>query len=819
MIGAIGVFHSVPADDLPASTRALNLDRCVLSGIFQRLITTWDHADILALNPGFSPPAGQPIKVVARENGSSSTTLAAKYLSDAKTDTKCRDNARTNAAYEWKIGTGSGGPGTCSTTSGSTRKCPDWSYTAPAASGSVVYAQGSGGVSGYLAANPYAIAYIDSGHGHAVGASEVKVSAADGTFISSKEADIPAAAAAAITAAASVSASPLNPANAAAPNTTVDAFKRSWDAVTLMNQGGGSFPICTFSYMYIDTDPNYLKDASGALLKAFAQFILSEEGQRMPAEFGFYPLPVGTGTLASPESTSLLKKARDAVDGLAPGGSPTAWTFESESSTRKGEGQGDYVFSGKRTAYADYERAKIVTDVASIKTQILDLQYNEVVQLHGSGTTNPQKVFWKVMDILEERARVPMSMSYRAVGSSTGQCEFIGSCSSGTIMNSPAYAPWNHFGSGDIPFSSADWTLLTNTNSKPFIHVPFQLGTISFFHSVPSSYGEIKLDACTLAKIFKTDINTWDHADIKAANPGFNPPAGAAIKVAHRTHGSSSTKLSTQYLNLACSSAWTLGTGSTITWPASTHAVEGSGGMTTYLQSNQFAIGYLDSGHGIAAGLSEVELKNAAGRYLKSSQADVAGVTAYVTLPSSAQADWSAVSLMNKPGALTWPITTFSYLYVRKDLTSMGRSGAAVKAFAQFLLSDEGQAMLPEFGFYGVSSAVKALANAGLASVKLASTAPAFIFESEATTRKGVGQQYYTLSGKRKTYAEIERATFRAELNAMVVKFNALKAQHDALAATMTTTYKYENTTTVYVGNPNKVRSPYTGPHTTASAW
>ena len=119
----------------------------------------------------------------------------------------------------------------------------------------------------------------------------------------------------------------------------------------------------------------------------------------------------------------------------------------------------------------------------------------------------------------------------------------------------------------------------------------------------------------------------------------------------------------------------------------------------------------------------------------------------------------------------------------------------------------------------GSWSGQRSNANAGLASVKLASTAPAFIFESEATTRKGVGQQYYTLSGKRKTYAEIERATFRAELNAMVVKFNALKAQHDALAATMTTTYKYENTTTVYVGNPNKVRSPYTGPHTTALAW
>ena len=38
------------------------------------------------------------------------------------------------------------------------------------------------------------------------------------------------------------------------------------------------------------------------------------------------------------------------------------------------------------------------------------------LELHGSGTTNPSKFFWKVMDILEERTSTPVTMTYRAVG-------------------------------------------------------------------------------------------------------------------------------------------------------------------------------------------------------------------------------------------------------------------------------------------------------------------------------------------------------------------------------------------------------------------
>ena len=78
------------------------------------------------------------------------------------------------------------------------------------------------------------------------------------------------------------------------------------------------------------------------------------------------------------------------------------------------------------------------------------------IEMHGSGTTNPSKFFWKVMDVLEERARTPVRMTYRAVGSGTGQTEFKEDVSD--------------FGSGDIPLNKPI------TRDSANVQVPFQSG-------------------------------------------------------------------------------------------------------------------------------------------------------------------------------------------------------------------------------------------------------------------------------------------------------------------------------------------------------
>eukprot|EP00965_Chrysotila_dentata_P083545 2756188-Pleurochrysis_carterae.AAC.1 len=101
------------------------------------------------------------------------------------------------------------------------------------------------------------------------------------------------------------------------------------------------------------------------------------------------------------------------------------------------------------------------------------------------------------------------------------------------------------------------------------LHIPFALGAIGVWHSVPATElgaaGTLELDACLLAKIFSGQITTWGDPQIKALNPDL--VSTAPIKVAHRKLGSSSTAGFTEYLLLKCPGSWTLGSGSTINWP------------------------------------------------------------------------------------------------------------------------------------------------------------------------------------------------------------------------------------------------------------
>lgn len=135
-------------------------------------------------------------------------------------------------------------------------------------------------------------------------------------------------------------------------------------------------------------------------------------------------------------------------------------------------------------------------------------------------------------------------MTYRAIGSSNGQREFTGL--------SPDFTAFTHFGSGDIPMSQSRYDSIQSVG-RQFIHVPFLVGAISYFHSYPlPSGGQLALSACTLARIFQRNITMWNDAAIVAENPGVSL-AAQPITVLVRSDGSSSTSLSSSYLNLVSS--------------------------------------------------------------------------------------------------------------------------------------------------------------------------------------------------------------------------------------------------------------------------
>ena len=176
-------------------------------------------------------------------------------------------------------------------------------------------------------------------------------------------------------------------------------------------------------------------------------------------------------------------------------------------------------------------------------------------------------------------------------------------------------------------------------------------GSLALVSAAEELGGEpLHLTACLLAKIFSRQITHWNHPEIRAVNKKLT--ATSEIKVVHRVKGSSSTAGFTAYMLATCPLDWTLGTGSTITWPAGTFEGEGSDGMSTFIEENEGAIGYIDAGHGHEHGLSEVALRNKDGVYLTTKTADI-GAAATVALtqggliPTDPSADWSSVNLYN----------------------------------------------------------------------------------------------------------------------------------------------------------------------------
>lgn len=177
-----------------------------------------------------------------------------------------------------------------------------------------------------------------------------------------------------------------------------------------------------------------------------------------------------------------------------------------------------------------------------------------IPSIHGSGTTNPSKCIWHIMSLFEERSRVATRLTYRAVGSSTGQAEFLGANNIEAIEDVDHHVPHNDFGAGDIPIKKDDYNHLRDNGNSGVAHLPFAMSSVSWFHNIPNvpdGEGGIKLDACLLARIFSGKISSWDSPEILEENGHLKDVLKGDIYVSRRVKGSSSTKSITQ-VRLCC---------------------------------------------------------------------------------------------------------------------------------------------------------------------------------------------------------------------------------------------------------------------------
>lgn len=368
-------------------------------------------------------------------------------------------------------------------------------------------------------------------------------------------------------------------------------------------------------------------------------------------------------------------------------------------------------------------------------------------------------------------------MTYRAVGSSTGQAEFLGV--NNTDPNSADddgqdFIHWPHtdFGAGDIPISKSKWEALnkspTGASSLKMVHLPFALSSVSFFYNL-NGVGEIDLDGCLLAKIFKREITMWNDPEILATNPTL-VDENVEITVCRRTYGSSSTKSITKFLNIQCPREWDDSMVSSMLgnkWHPETEAVEGSGGMADCISTTNGAIGYLESGHGWSESLQEISLKNKEDQYVTSKYAfDNGGIASAAedpVLPVTATADWGHVEFINMGGRKTFPIVLMSYVYVRTDIAEFMQDvheRGLLRLFLESLYMDEYIGVCKKLAFSPVPRSILETAKDGIeqeikwqfppkSATDLTLTNP---WEFEIGTRKLEGTGNYMISSKRKSY-------------------------------------------------------------------
>ncbi|GAX78316.1 hypothetical protein CEUSTIGMA_g5758.t1 [Chlamydomonas eustigma] len=76
-LAKVSIWHSLPTSTYSGN---INMTACILASIYTGAITTWDNAQITAINPNLHVPTGQPIKVVGRVDMSGTQVALTNFL-------------------------------------------------------------------------------------------------------------------------------------------------------------------------------------------------------------------------------------------------------------------------------------------------------------------------------------------------------------------------------------------------------------------------------------------------------------------------------------------------------------------------------------------------------------------------------------------------------------------------------------------------------------------------------------------------------------------------------------------------------------------
>jgi phosphate transport system substrate-binding protein len=275
------------------------------------------------------------------------------------------------------------------------------------------------------------------------------------------------------------------------------------------------------------------------------------------------------------------------------------------------------------------------------------------VDLTGAGATFPYPLYYKWFSVYA--AKTGVRINYQSIGSGGGIRQF----SEQTV----------DFGATDAPMSDEE---ITRLRSGGVMHVPTVIGAVAVAYNVPGITQPLKLSGEVLGDIFLGKITKWNDARIAALNAGVTLPS-TDILVVHRSDGSGTTYVFTDYL-AAVSPAWKAGPGKgkEVQWPVGLGG-KGNEGVAGQVKQTPGTLGYVELAYVKQNRLQAAEIRNAAGAFVAPSvDAATAAASGFAErLPPNTD---YRVSIVNAPGADSYPISSFTWLLVNTQPADAAKS-------------------------------------------------------------------------------------------------------------------------------------------------
>jgi phosphate ABC transporter phosphate-binding protein len=220
------------------------------------------------------------------------------------------------------------------------------------------------------------------------------------------------------------------------------------------------------------------------------------------------------------------------------------------------------------------------------------------------------------------------------------------------------------------------------------LHIPETIGSVTLAYNLPSIATGLKMNSTVIANIYLGTITNWNDPAIKQLNPGVNLPNQTIIPV-HRSDSSGTTFVFTGYLS-AVSPSWNtnVGQGKSVAWPVTGLASSGNAGVAGVIEGQAYTFGYVELAYTITNSMKVAAVQNPSGAYVMPTLASTTAAAQSIAsagLPAGS-ASWTSVNILNAPAADAYPIVSFSYTIVYKELNVIpGMTQAQAVGLVQWL--------------------------------------------------------------------------------------------------------------------------------------